>query len=90
MTNNLVTNKPFIQQSPLTERWYFVATWNETSNGMRVAETKIDVTDEIARIRSDEREHIAETLPTMAGWNDAEADTIRLAQKRIRAITAWR
>ena len=49
--------KPIIRQSPMTETWYVVTRYREDPKmpGIIVAQTKYDVTDQIAAILESER-----------------------------------
>jgi uncharacterized protein (UPF0335 family) len=51
----LVKDQPFISQSGLTERWYFVSSWRPGPAGsdLKVAHEKHDITDAIKSIITD-------------------------------------
>ena len=50
-TSTLVKDQPFIAQSDLTGRWYFVRSWRPDDLGNKVAHEKFDVTEAIEAIR---------------------------------------
>lgn len=56
----LVKDQPFIAQSGLTDRWYFVRSWRDDGRGNKVAHEKFDITAEIKQIIADavEREDL--------------------------------
>lgn len=52
----LIKDRPFIEQSALTGRWYFIESWRDLGNGVREAWIKHDITDSINRIIADAKD----------------------------------
>lgn len=53
MSVPIVKDRPFVQQSMLTGRWWLVTRWRDLGNGMREATEKFPFDEAVAQIRGD-------------------------------------